>query len=295
MRLTVSEFLVNKQIPLSVCRRERQEPFPSHQHEFTELVVVLAGSGWHASPHGRHKLSVGDVFLVSPGQTHGYDKVEGLGLVNVMYDERSLGVPLWSLRTAVGYQSLFRLQCSRRKGEDTGGMRLNEAGLAQTEALIGRIERELQGREPGYELLALAHLMELLGLLARLSGRSTEAQNSPLLRVGEAVSYLERHFTDAISLGELAALAHMSQNTFLRTFQRATGSSPLAYQMQLRIQQARQMLVRTDAGISEIAYAVGFFDSNYFSRQFRRLTGGTPSACRREGRIWCEREGKRVV
>lgn len=297
MRLTSAEFIGNPRFPLSIVRRQPQPDYPLHQHEFTELVVVLAGSGWHTGATGRHPVAGGDVFLVSPGQDHGYEDVCGLALVNVMYDERSLGVPLWSLRTTAGYQALFRAQSSGRRQtaaaagasaisavSGAGGLRLDAAGLRRVEGLIGGIEAELTGRAPGYELLALAHLMELLGILAREYGQAPDRRNDPLLRLGEAVAYLEQRYNQSLTLAELASVAHMSANTLLRAFRKATGFSPLAYQMQLRIQQARQMLLRTGASIGEIAAATGFADSNYFTRQFRKLTGMSPTACRQQTR-----------
>ena len=72
----------------------------------------------------------------------------------------------------------------------------------------------------------------------------------------------------------------MSRRSFLRAFQAATGTSPLAWLISQRIHRACQVLRHTDRSITEIAFDVGFNDSNYFTRQFRKVTGFSPRAYR---------------
>jgi AraC family L-rhamnose operon transcriptional activator RhaR/AraC family L-rhamnose operon regulatory protein RhaS len=72
----------------------------------------------------------------------------------------------------------------------------------------------------------------------------------------------------------------MSKRSFLRAFQQATGSSPIAWLIEQRIQRAALLLRRTDQSITDIAFQVGFTDSNYFTRQFTKLTGLAPSRYR---------------
>jgi AraC family L-rhamnose operon transcriptional activator RhaR/AraC family L-rhamnose operon regulatory protein RhaS len=83
------------------------------------------------------------------------------------------------------------------------------------------------------------------------------------------------------TLQELAAAAHMSESSLLATFKDATGQSPIAYLIQLRIQRATELLRHGDQSISEIAFSVGFEDSNYFSRQFRKSMHTSPREYRR--------------
>jgi len=69
----------------------------------------------------------------------------------------------------------------------------------------------------------------------------------------------------------------MSKRSFLRAFPLATGSSPIAWLIEQRIQRAAQMLRRTTRSVTDIAFEVGFNDSNYFTRQFTKRTGLSPS------------------
>jgi AraC family L-rhamnose operon transcriptional activator RhaR/AraC family L-rhamnose operon regulatory protein RhaS len=87
---------------------------------------------------------------------------------------------------------------------------------------------------------------------------------------------LERNIHREVNLEELASIAQMSQRSFLRVFQSATGASPLAWVIEQRINRARHLLRHTDRRITEIAFDVGFNDSNYFTRQFGKITGFSP-------------------
>ncbi|HEU6437453.1 MAG TPA: AraC family transcriptional regulator [Nitratidesulfovibrio sp.] len=92
----------------------------------------------------------------------------------------------------------------------------------------------------------------------------------------EAVrSHLRDHLADPVRLDDLARLAGRSRCHLLRMFQQATGLPPHAYQTQLRVEAAKDLLAAGHA-ISHVAAETGFSDQSHFSRVFRDLTGATP-------------------
>lgn len=95
------------------------------------------------------------------------------------------------------------------------------------------------------------------------------------------MTHLEVKFDQPINLDELAGIAHMSKRSFIRAFQAATGASPIAYLIQLRITRATALLRESSDPVTDIAFRVGFSDSNYFTRQFRKVTGISPRTYRR--------------
>ena len=124
--------------------------------------------------------------------------------------------------------------------------------------------------------MATATFMQIIGTLSRCYGRSPSPDGRALLRIGEAMSHLERNIHREVNLEELASIANMSRRSFLRVFQSATGTSPLAWVIEQRINRACSLLRHTDRRITEIAFDVGFNDSNYFTRQFTKVTGLSP-------------------
>jgi AraC family L-rhamnose operon transcriptional activator RhaR/AraC family L-rhamnose operon regulatory protein RhaS len=155
-------------------------------------------------------------------------------------------------------------------------MRLSSKEMTHVLEIIGRLENELNGRRPGFAFMATAHFMQIIGLLSRTYARNPSPDGGALLRIGEALSHLENNIHNEIDLDELARIANMSRRSFLRVFQFATGTSPLAWVLARRITSARSLLHQTDRSITEIAFDVGFNDSNYFTRQFRKSTGMFP-------------------
>lgn len=84
---------------------------------------------------------------------------------------------------------------------------------------------------------------------------------------------------------EMAAAAGLPPRTFTRRFRRATGYAPLDYLQRLRIEEAKQLLERSDLPADEIAAEVGWEDPAHFRRVFRRLAGVTPGAYRQRHRL----------
>lgn len=90
------------------------------------------------------------------------------------------------------------------------------------------------------------------------------------------ISYMAKHFTDKITLEELAQLLHMNPNYFCRYFKKQTGLTPMAYLLQMRIEHSVKLLSTTDDKILEIALSCGFDNFSYFIRKFRFYKGMTP-------------------
>jgi AraC-like DNA-binding protein/mannose-6-phosphate isomerase-like protein (cupin superfamily) len=275
--LKIDEWFHSDGFPISIERRDPQEDFEPHAHEFAELVIVIGGKGLHVTGHDSWELTAGDVFVIAGPREHEYRDLRDLRLVNILYQPNQLKMRLLDLASVAGYHALFTLEPKHRpKQPAKGRLHLSSKELAQIIELVDRLEAELKAREPGFGFMATAWFMQIIGQLSRCYGRSPSPDGKALLRIGEALSHLERNIQNEVNLEELARIAHMSRRSFLRVFQSATGTSPLAWLIDQRIQRACSLLRQTDKQITEIAFDVGFNDSNYFTRQFRKATGLSP-------------------
>ena len=81
---------------------------------------------------------------------------------------------------------------------------------------------------------------------------------------------------------ELAKIAAMSTESFIRLFKRCTGETPIRYVQQVRVREACRLLTDTDTSIEEIASQTGFPDRFYFSRVFKQHTSRSPAAYRKQ-------------
>ena len=92
-----------------------------------------------------------------------------------------------------------------------------------------------------------------------------------------AIHFVKRHYNKKLRIEELAAICGMSSGTFSRTFRSTFGMSFKEYIANHRIGEARRMLRRPRASITDVAYATGFSDHSYFDRVFKAHVGVTPS------------------
>lgn len=89
---------------------------------------------------------------------------------------------------------------------------------------------------------------------------------------------IERRFDETLTLRELAGLVFLSPAYLCRAFHQAFGTSPLAYQQELRLREAKTLLTTTNLRVGEVAQSVGFQSVYHFCRLFHKRVGCTPTA-----------------
>ncbi len=151
-----------------------------------------------------------------------------------------------------------------------------EQGLA--EALI-RLVRLLD--EP-HLIGQIAPLIEQEIVVRLLSGahgptlRALVTAGSPSQQIARVLNWLKLHFAEDFAIDELAAQAHMSSSTFRQHFRALAGMSPLQYLKQLRLQDARQLMLNEGIDAGSAAVRVGYESASQFSREYARLFGAPP-------------------
>lgn len=288
--LKTTDWFPSDGFPITVERREPQEPFPRHKHEFSEVVLITGGKGLHVVGDESWPLAAGDVFVIGGPRAHAYRNLRKLRLINILFQPEKLRLPLVDLTLLPGYHALFSLEPAwRRRHRFSNRLRLSPREMTTLLAWIDQMDDELQRRAPGFGFMATALFMQIVGFLSRRYEQVRDADARHLLKIARAISHLEARADAVVNLDELAAVAHMSKRSLVRAFHDATGVSPIAYLIQLRINRAAALLRASTDSITDIALRVGFADSNYFTRQFRKQTGMAP---RRYRQIYSRRSGR---
>lgn len=101
----------------------------------------------------------------------------------------------------------------------------------------------------------------------------------------DAQRWLSESFSVAAPVEEMVRRCGLAERSFKRRFSKATGYSPIVYVQNVRIEEAKRRLERTDEPIDEISWAVGYEDPAFFRRLFKRITRITPGAYRRKFRL----------
>jgi AraC-like DNA-binding protein len=94
--------------------------------------------------------------------------------------------------------------------------------------------------------------------------------------VNRAITWIREHYNEPLKVSSLAEAVHMSPSVLHRRFKAATVMSPLQYQKQVRLLEARKLLMSGDIEAASVAYQVGYESPSHFSREYRRLFGASP-------------------
>ncbi len=160
------------------------------------------------------------------------------------------------------------------------GLNVARVSLPLLEAVL-RLLRLLDTPEhlPVLAPLALREILyrvltgELGAALRRLARAESHGQ-----RIARAIGLLERRYAEPVRIDELAAAAHMSPSSLHQHFKQVTALSPLQYQKQLRLHQARRLMLAEGLDATSAAHRVGYESASQFSREYRRLFGAPPRA-----------------
>jgi len=100
--------------------------------------------------------------------------------------------------------------------------------------------------------------------------------DSRLSQIGHAIRWLRAHYAQMLRVEELAQLAAMSVSSFHRHFRAVTAMSPVQYQKQIRLQEARTRLMANAHDVATVGFDVGYDSPSQFSREYSRLFGAPP-------------------
>ena len=106
--------------------------------------------------------------------------------------------------------------------------------------------------------------------------RHLVAAGSPSQQIARTVAWLKQNFSQTLRVDQLATSAHMSPSTFRHHFRAVTGMSPLQFQKQLRLQEARQLMLNQNFDAGSAGVRVGYESASQFSREYARLFGAPP-------------------
>ena len=256
-----------------------------HDHDFTEIVVVLEGSALSLVDDQQSPITKGDVLVIHPPSVHAYDNTATLSIVNLCYHPNELPLPQLDAYAMPDFEEFFPLGEPSNRGRNPAApvFHLNAHALQSISRLVERLTTTIQEKRPGYSFLGMALFMEIIAGLCQ-GERITPAKTAPetTFWLAGLLGYIRSHFQEELSVPELAHISHTSERTFFREFRTMTGYSPHEYQTKLRLQYAITRLSERRKPIEEIAREAGFCNGCHFSRHFKKAYGMTPLEYRRK-------------
>ena len=154
---------------------------------------------------------------------------------------------------------------------------------AASPALLDAVTRLLTLLDTPQDLDALAPGIEREILWRLLTGpqgaavRQIGLADSRLAHLSRAIQFIRHHYARSIRVEELASIASMSLSSFHQHFRSLTSMTPIQYQKQIRLHEARARLLADPRDVAGVGHAVGYDSPSQFSREYRRMFGAPPS------------------
>jgi len=246
---------------------------PEHRMMQPALCLVVQGEKWAELGGKRHYYKVGQALVVSID-------IPTFGCVSeASPDEPYFGIIL-GLDPTIMREVIEQLPVDTQSKPDMGeglfvtniekplaDCMLRMLNLLDTPDAIPVLYPAIM-REICYWLLTSPHGNRV----AKLTLTNPHTQ-----KLTHAIHFLRKHFTEAILIDELASLANLSPSAFHRQFKAFTSISPLQYQKQLRLLEARRLISSGIETIEKAAFQVGYESPSQFSREYSRMFGHPPS------------------
>jgi AraC-like DNA-binding protein len=122
--------------------------------------------------------------------------------------------------------------------------------------------------------------------------RQIALQDSHTQRIAKAISALRVNYAQSLRVEDMARAVHMSVSSFHHHFKAVTAMSPLQYQKQLRLQEARRQMLIAGADVASAAHNVGYESPSQFAREYGRMFGAPPL---RDKRRWLGEAGNDAI
>ncbi|MCM2388306.1 AraC family transcriptional regulator [Streptomyces albipurpureus] len=160
------------------------------------------------------------------------------------------------------------------------------SGIAVSEAsapLLDAVVRLLRLLDEPHDQTVLAPLIKREILWRLITGeqgatvRQFGLADSSLTHVSRAVRWIREHYAQPFRVEDVARLTSMSVSAFYRNFQAVTAMSPIQFQKQIRLQQARLLLATHPSDVTGVGQRVGYDNPSQFSREYHRQFGAPPS------------------
>ena len=274
---------------------EKVTPSSHHSFALKEDILPHITIGWHRHPeyeltliaesHGKRVIGdhmatfeAGDLLLIGPNLPHYMRNDEAYyqgdpdrrcRAIVVHFAPDFLGAGFFERPELAGLRRL--LQRAARGLHIYGNTR--DTVAAQMEQLL---------RQTGYP-----RLMNLLDILYQLAGSqevtplaslgytsAVPAGDAP--RIDRVFTYLFQHYTEDISLTQVAEVAHMSPSAFCKFFKKRTGKTFSRALNEIRIGHACRLFIEEGLPVAQVCYRSGYNHPSYFNRQFKAITGLAP-------------------
>jgi AraC-like DNA-binding protein len=256
-------------------------------HDYLELAYFHKGTATCLVDDKEFTAEKGDLLVFNDVELHTIipDRQENLILV-VLYFLPELLYKPGDNATSLEYLKPFYYRSSKFDNLVPSP----EVNRHKLDVLIKKIFCELKNQDDFYKLSSTTLLQEaLIELLRYYKGKNFQFESeleynkklADIDKLKNTFVLIMNNYTDNIALEDAAKSAYMSPQYFCRFFKKVTGTTFKEYLLRIKIDKAKELLMKYNMSATEIAYQVGFENLSYFFRVFKKLTGLNPMEFRK--------------
>lgn len=264
--------------PISAYLADVTDNFVSwHWHEEFELGYVTEGSVLMESGNKRFTLNKGDIYFLNSNTLH--------ALFRSCQDSKCVFRSVVANGSIIGGRedSVFYKKYILPV---TSNANLREIIFTPADSNYNKILNHLKTvwnavniKVPDYELTVRNELSSVFRRIVKLSEADINGNTANLvqeIRLRDILNYIHAHYSEKITLDDIAAAAFISKSEVLRCFKSIIGQSPISYLKNYRLRNAAYMIQNTEYSINTISELCGFDDHSYFSKSFKEVYGCSP-------------------
>ena len=237
--------VVADMVELKICSRSHQS-YKKHMHQELSIGIIREGSTKVEFPGETIEFVKGDGVIIPPKLSH------------MCLPEN---IEHWCFDMLYINSAFYEEELTFTKAKSLKDATLIEEFLA--------IQKESMNQNYIEE-----NLIELLERLSEDNKKNSAQEDAAVVNVK---AYIDEHWLDKIKLKELEEQFNMSKFSIIHSFRKAYNTTPIAYQLQLKMAEAKKLLMQ-QVSILDVCYELGFYDQAHFTREFKKMNGLTPSA-----------------
>lgn len=246
-----------------------QMPRTMHSHENNvECILITDGYGIHRIDGQRYYTEKGDLLVINSKTVH-----DESSAANIHLSILSCAMTNLHLQGLAENQLIQPGECPVLK---TGAQ--YETFRSLLTLIADSVLQKGYRFEEYSNYLLRAFVISVRGLIAKSSPEELPQENELAQAIREAI---DAHYSEEISLQQLAETLHVSTYHLAHTFKRIYGYAPMQYVTRRRIGEAQTLLIDTATPITQIAMQVGYNSTAYFDKSFRKITGLSPKDYRK--------------
>ena len=256
---------------------ERMTISQYHCHDYFELYLHLHGGQFMGVDNQLYTLLPNHLFILPPFYMHGLRCTYEMHNYERAYLNLSPQILSQLGCGQIDLASFIRSHASR--GRYTYRLSDKDADLfvSQIQARSGSVS------DPVSRFQDCSQMMTVLNLICRILGETAPVESDSLSNsiIQDVLSYINLHYTEQLSVSELASMFNVSSSYLAHEFSAFTNRSIYNYILYRRVMLSRQQMMGSDS-LNTIAYQCGFSDYSNFLRSFTKIVGMSPSQYRKQ-------------